>query len=84
MDSEALDQAFRSAAVFTVDEHTLCGGFSAMVAAYARQSGYDKKLVRSYAIPDCFAASVGGRDYQLKKYQLDSEALATDMLSRLG
>ena len=83
IDTEALAKAFRSSAVFTVDEHTVYGGFSAIVSAYAAQNGQSKKLLQTYAIPDRFVSTVGGRDYQLKGYGLDGEALAADMLRRL-
>ena len=83
LDQEAVRRAFQSRAVFTVDEHNFFGGLSHQVAGSALQQGLATSVFHSYAIPDRFVETVGGRDYQLRQFGLDAESLASDMRTRI-
>lgn len=76
-----LDCAARHKAVFTVEEHSIVGGFGSAVAEALAQSKFHPRF-QIYGVPDAFAALTGSRAYQLDYFGLSPEKLADDMWMR--
>ena len=74
--------AIKTNHVFTIEDNTSVGGFGSCVLDMLNQQGVKAKI-RIFGYPDKFITH-GSRNELVKKYKLDSESLATEILRDMG
>ncbi len=84
LDGEAIAEAFRCGAVFTLEEHNAASGLGNAVAGFALEAGLTAKHFKRLSIPDCFTETVGGRDYQQRVYGIDGEGVYKTIAKTIG
>ncbi|MBQ8159503.1 MAG: transketolase [Clostridia bacterium] len=84
LDEETLLQLFeRFEHVFTLEEHTVVGGFGSAVAEVLSGTGLPCKLHR-LGMPDIYSTIVGSQQYLRASYGLSAEGVYQQVLTSLG
>ena len=81
-DKEAVIRAAEeTGAVYTVEEHSICGGLGSIVAEVLAESRIGTKFYR-IGLQDCFAKGYGTYEEVKKANRLDADALCEKILKR--
>jgi transketolase len=79
-DTAAVAAALEQAPLLvSVEEHSVIGGFGGAIAEAMAEGGLRGRLVR-LGLPDTFAHAVGSREYLLRHYGLDRDAIVAAAL----
>lgn len=78
-----LSCANKFGAVFTMEEHGLCGGLGSAVAEVLTDNFNRKLIFKSFAYPNLFAPFAGTRDSLHKLFGLDPETMAAEISNLL-
>ena len=83
LDTEAVYRAANeTAAVVTVEEHSLIGGLGSAVSEYLMEAGARVKF-RRLGIPSEFPTKVGSQDWFIEQYSLTPSGIAESILDLL-
>ena len=83
-DTNTIVQACReTGGIFTVEEHTICGGLGSIVAETLLDHGMHPRVFCRIALEAGFSSIVGSQNYLRKCYGLDAEAIAARILGLL-
>jgi transketolase len=84
LDTEAIRAAaIETRNVFTVEEHSVIGGFGSAVAEYLLESGTYPAVFQRLGFPNAFTSKVGDQAFLRTHFQLDAAGIASSVLSRL-
>jgi transketolase len=76
IDVEAVLTAAReTAAIFTLEEHSIIGGLGGAVAEVLMEAGESGLVFRRIGLPDAFSTIVGDQDYLRAQYGLDTAGI---------
>ncbi len=78
-----LECAKKYKAVFTVEEHSMIGGFGGAVCELYMENTNRPKIFKAFAFPDVFAPVTGTREYLLELYKLDPLNICDEILELL-
>jgi transketolase len=70
-------------AIFTVEEHSVVGGFGSAVAEYLADEGAVPPIFQRLGFPNTFTSKVGDQSYLRAWYGIDAEGLARSVSERL-
>ena len=84
LDKEALLAcANEGKAIFTMEEHALCGGLGSAVAEVLAENLNSKPVFKPFAFPNEFAPYAGTRDALHKLYGMNPESMANEIIGSL-
>jgi transketolase len=69
--------------VFTVEEHSIIGGFGSAVSEFLLESGTYPRTFQRLGFPNAFTSKVGDQAFLRNHFQLDAAGIATSVLTRL-
>lgn len=75
LDIDAVLEATRRGAVFTIEEHTTTGGLGSAVAEVCLEGGVAPAVFRRIGLKDIYPSVVGDQDYLRRAYGMDSDAI---------
>lgn len=85
LDSEAVLSAAReTAAIFTVEEHSILGGLGGAVAEVLAESGLPVPLFKRLGLPSAFSPRVGTQQYMLEQFGLSTEGIVSSVMALAG
>ncbi len=74
-----LEQAAKTSAIFTIEEHSLIGGLGSAVAEDLLEAGY-QGIFRRVALPDQYGDVIGRASYLRQAYGLTPEAISSRIM----
>ena len=83
LDLEAVSEAARSGAVFTIEEHSIVGGLGSAVAEVLSEAGFSG-VFRRLALPDRFAPCAGSAEYLRRLSGLDACSIRERIRGEIG
>ena len=84
LDEQAiLSAAAETAAVLTIEEHSILGGLGGATAEVLAESGISPLRFKRIGLPSEFADGVGGQNYLRARYGLTEPAIVHEVLTLL-
>jgi transketolase len=84
LDGDALRSAsVETGALFTIEEHSVVGGFGSAVAEHLADVGSVPPIFQRLGFPNAFTSKVGDQGYLRSWYGIDAEGLARSVADRL-
>ena len=84
LDTDAIRAAsLETGAIFTIEEHSVVGGFGSAVAEYLADEGAVPPIFQRLGFPNSFTSKVGDQAYLRAWYGIDAEGLARSVTERL-
>ena len=70
--------------IFTVEEHSVNGGFGSAVAEFLLESGIPLESFKRLGFPNRFTSKVGDQGYLRSYFKLDARGIAESVLTKMG
>jgi transketolase len=84
LDTESVLAAAReTAALFTLEEHSITGGLGSAVAEVLAENNSSRVLFRRIGLPPVFSPHIGTQEYMQRQHGLDPESIVESVLKLL-